>query len=168
MRFVLAMATVLAGISRAFSQAPEVKPQPATTVEESPIQQVLSVGQQHRIGAQLQFGYPTGLRLQYSFYQAGDHSFIAEVFGGARSAFWGKNLVFGAGGRTSLTIASDGDNDALLFAPGIGISWWQAEKSDYAYLSYYSGMEAPETSRYFLNIDANLSWLHDITPQLGW
>jgi hypothetical protein len=122
-----------------------------------------AVGQQHSFGAQIQFGYPTGLRLQYTAVRTEHASFLVEGFAGARSAFWGDEAVYGIGGRALFTLSANARN-ALMFGPGIGFSYWRAPNEEYS--SWYH--QQLETNRTFLIFDANIGWLHELTPSLGW
>lgn len=138
------------------------------------------VGHQHVVGVQLQFGRPTGTRLQYAVYRGGDYTVLAEVFGGAKAAFWGDEAVVGVGGRASFNLLSDGVNDALVLSPGVGVAYWQARPHPAdsspasVYYNPYTGSYFPapptreQTDRYFIHLDTNLGWLHDLSPNLGW
>lgn len=174
MRFLIAGVVVFMGAAVAAAQVAPLPPPP----DGPPLtgaEIVLSpngVVNQHTFGAQLQFGYPNGLRLQYAAFRTGETAFLAEVFGGARDGFWGDEAVFGIGGRALFTVSSDGDNDALLFGPGLSLMYWQAEKATYTsgwgWGNFGSYPYEPETDRYYLTVDANFGWLHNFTPTVGW
>ena len=167
------LATVLgvafaASVSAADPRPVGGDPTPAEVVLNS-----AAVGQQNQFGAQLQFGYPTGLRVQYAVHKLPTATFLAEAFAGAEGGFWGDEAVYGAGGRALFTLASDGDNDALVFAPGLGLSYWRAKPWTPYYAPYTWGafapqVERPDTDRWFINLDAQIGWLHDLSPGFGW
>lgn len=169
MRSFFASASLLiAAIAHAQNTAP--KEETPKAVPEGTFEQVLAstpaVGQQHLIGIQMQFGTPTGFRGQVAVHRAGDHSFLLEGFAGARSTFWGEEPVLGFGGRAMFNLASDGRKNAFVFAPGIGISYWGAEDPPAYYRFYHRNYE--QTDRWYLNLDANIGWLHELTPTIGW
>ncbi len=178
MRSLIAGMAVMIWAAVAAAQVPPLPPPPAgpsatdaevilTGAAPSP---VVPVGQQHNFGAQIQFGYPNGLRLQYAAFKTDQTSFLVEGFAGARDGLWGNEAVYGVGGRALFTLASNGVNNALLFGPGVGVAFWQAEKpsNPYGGWPYFYDYRRPETDRTFLTLDANISWLHDFTPALGW
>lgn len=157
------------------SPPPVLAPLPASASPPTPAETILStsaiaVGQQHDLGIQLQFGHPTGARVQYAVFHAADFSVLAEVFGGAKSAFWGEETVLGVGGRVLFTLASDGENDALLVAPGLGVSYWQAREEDLLEWSPFgwTPTRRKQKDSYYFNLDANVGWLHDLSPTVGW
>ena len=144
---------------------------PPLTVAETILNPGTAVGQQHTLGLQLQFGWPTGVRAQYAVYHGGDYSILVEAFGGGRDSFWGDESVVGVGGRMLFTVASDGAKNALVVGPGIGVSYW--ETNDRPFLLYdpvsnLTYIHRGQTDRYFLNLDANIGWLHELSPCLGW
>jgi len=168
---------LLGGAAIAAAEAPVVVPPP------TPAEAILTPGhgmavcQQHAMGVQLQFGRPTGVRVQYAVYQGGEFSVLGEVFGGARAAFWGDETVVGVGGRAMFNLTSDGVKNALVMSPGVGVTYWQARPhDDYVPAPYrdpYGGYYVPtpprpQTDRYFLTLDTNIGWLHDLSPDLGW
>lgn len=172
MKIVVACLIIAVGTGRASAEEPPPPVAEYTGPPKSPAEELLtgdpllSVGQQHRFGAQLQFGLPTGLRLQYAPFRSGHHSYLLEIFAGARSGFWGDEAVFGAGGRAMFTLASDGSKNAWIFAPGVGVSYWQTNDRHRRDGYYY--YDWPESDRWFLNLDANMGWLHQISPALAW
>ena len=131
----------------------------------------MAVGQQHTLGLQVQFGYPTGLRVQYALFHGGDYSILAEAFGGARSAFRGEESVLGVGGRVLFNVASDGAKNALVVGPGVGLSYWQTKDRSYTVYEPWTGTTYEyrgQTDQRFLTLDTNIGWVHELSPVLAW
>ncbi|WP_157368915.1 hypothetical protein [Zavarzinella formosa] len=176
---LLALLAVMGAVGTAAAQIPPAQPlvplipptnipaDPLPTEAEVILAQVprnLDVGQQHTFGAQVQFGYPSGLRLQYTAIRYEQTSILLEAFAGARTALWGDEGVYGLGARSLFTIVSDGEKNALMFGPGISFSYWQAESHHWDYWGYRSR----ETDQTYLLFDANIGWLHELSPSVGW
>jgi len=182
----LPVALLLGACAVAAGEEPKIAmpdhPGPAATVAETvlapPPTPGAAVGQQHMFGAQIQFGRPTGTRVQYAVFRGGDYSILAEAFGGAKAAFWGDEGVVGLGARAMFNATSDGVRNALVIGPGVGVSYWQAPpRPDYVpqpyYYGPYGGYYVPPAPKYqsdqtFLVFDTNIGWLHDLSPDLGW
>lgn len=145
---------------------------PTTVLTPTPMESVLTphyaVGQQHTVGVEVQFGVPSGVRLQYAIYHGGGFSILAEAFAGNKETLWGEQAVLGVGGRAQFTLLSDGNSNALLVGPGIGVSYWQAEDRHRFWDDNRFFRHFDERDRYFMNFDTNIGWLHDLSPSLGW
>ncbi|HEX3152592.1 MAG TPA: hypothetical protein VHR66_31255 [Gemmataceae bacterium] len=160
-------------VKPAVSQMSPASPSAPAMLPPTPIETVLSphaaVGQQHTVGVELQFGQPTGVRLQYAIFHGGEFSILAEAFGGARSQFWGDETVLGIGGRALFTLFSDGTKNALLVGPGLGVSYWETgEHHGGWYWNGFGRRWCGESDRYFINMDVNVGWLHELSPYIGW
>ena len=94
----------------------------------------------------------------------GDFSILAEAFGGAKTQFLGDQSVLGVGGRALFTLASDGNRNALLVGPGLGVSYWEAKEHARGFWDRRWG----ESDRYFINLDVNVGWLRELSPDFGW
>lgn len=136
---------------------------PPTTVAET-VLTPRAVGQQHTVGVQLQFGEPTGVRLQYALVPLGDFTLLLEGFAGAREQFWGHEGVYGAGLRGQFTLLSDGTKNALLVGPGVGASFWEGHRRPTLETDTFGDLFVTDRrdDRYYLNLDTNVSWVHEL------
>jgi hypothetical protein len=142
---------------------------PSATIAETVLSKP-APGQEHTLGVQVQYGEPTGVRVQYALYPQGDFTVLLEGFAGARDQFWGNESVFGAGVRGQFTLLSDGSKNALLVAPGVGASLWQGRERPTLFMDQYGDLfiGPSRDDRYYLNLDTNVSWVHELSGGLAW
>jgi hypothetical protein len=129
---------------------------------------------QHRFAVQAMFGIPNGIRGQIALKQSGSNTYLFEAYTGGRDKFWGDEWVLGLGGRIQTTI-SQGKRGSWLLAPGIGVSYWRGEKQPppvqyywYDPAATYSYQPKVRGNQWYLNLDANLSYLLPINEGLAW
>jgi hypothetical protein len=155
--------TIVNGPSVAPPIVPPAPGGPPLTVAETVLTKPTVVGQ-HTVGVQVQFGEPTGVRLQWAAIPLGDFALLLEGFAGARDQFWGHEGVYGAGFRGQFTALSDGSKNALLVGPGVGASFWEGHRRSELradqFGDFYVGDRRDD--RYYLNLDVNVSWVHEL------
>jgi hypothetical protein len=136
---------------------------PPTTVTETVLSKP-AAGQQHTVAVQVQFGEPTGFRVQYALYPQGDFALLLEGFVGAQDQFWGHEGVYGAEVRGQFTVLSDGAKNSLLFGPGIGASFWEGHRRPTVDSDAFGDLIVVNRrdERYYLNLDTNVSWVHEL------
>jgi hypothetical protein len=153
-----------------YSNQPVTAGPPATVAET--VLSKTAVGQEHTLGVQVQFGEPTGVRVQYAFFPQGEFTLLLEGFAGSRDhdQFWGHESVFGAGLRGQFTLLSDGSKNALLVGPGVGASFWEGHERPTLLTDQYGDLYVGQRrdDRYYLNLDTNVSWVHELSGGLAW
>src|SRR5262249_6619356 len=126
------------------------------------------VGQQHWFATHLSLLQPTTATLQLTLFRKGDVSYAAEVYAG--SVLF--EAMYGGGGRAIWTAADDGDADALLISPGVGVHILPAHSSSHVFYSTYTFdprvTRRDKTARAYGVFDVDISWLHEFAPHFAW
>lgn len=170
MRSLVLSVLALAFTSAALAQQPDAGPlvTPAYPTELTPAADApLAVGQQHWVGIYLSLFQPTVGTVQVTLFRRGDVSFAAEIYGGSELV----ELMYGGGARAIWTAASNHRSDALLIKPGLGLHVFPESRDGMAIASWWGPerwLADRKTSRTYLALDAEFSWLHDFSDHFAW